>query len=84
MAIRALISPITSKDSSVNVAMPTPQIIGTKLRYTALVCLSPIITRDRTTVNSGIVALTESKENKLLNKQKVRRYYIGITMFIYD
>lgn len=61
VAINALIRPTTSKDSSVSVAIPTPVMIGTKLRYTLVVCFSLSMIRDSNTVNSGIVAFTEKK-----------------------
>lgn len=56
--MRALIRPIISKEISVTVAIPTPVIMGSRLRYTSVGCFSPKKTRVRTTVNSGIVALT--------------------------
>lgn len=56
--IRAANKPIKSKDISVMVAIPTPNIIGIKLRYTRFGCFSPNSKRVNVTVNNGIVALT--------------------------
>lgn len=57
-------SPIMSKLISVSVAMRTPVMIGTRLKYTVIVCFSFIMIRDRTTVKRGIVAFTiRDKEN---------------------
>lgn len=55
----AEMSPTMSKEISVRVAIKTPEMIGTKLTYTDVGCFSFMITRERTTVNSGIVAFTE-------------------------
>lgn len=57
---KALMRPTMSKLISVKVAMATPPIIGIKLKYTLKVCFSPIITRDKITVKSGIVAFTKN------------------------
>lgn len=64
VAISALIRPITSNDSSVSVAIPTPVMIGTRLRYTVVVCFSLRMIRDSNTVNSGIVAFTTIKNSR--------------------
>lgn len=63
--IKADIRPIISNEISVKVAIPTPVIIGTKLRYTSDGCFSLNIRRDRITVNRGIVALTEKKKSSV-------------------
>lgn len=54
----ALIKPTMSNEISVKVAIATPVIIGTKLRYTSVGCFSRNSKRVKITVNSGIVALT--------------------------
>lgn len=56
--MRALIRPSMSNEISVTVAIATPVMIGSRLRYTSVGCFSPKKRRVRTTVNSGIVALT--------------------------
>jgi len=61
--MRALIRPIMSKEISVTVAIPTPVMMGSRLRYTSVGCFSPKKMRVSTTVNSGIVAFTEGEEN---------------------
>lgn len=53
--------PTMSKLISVNVAIKTPVMIGTKLTYTCSVCFSFMMIRERTTVKSGIVAFTKRK-----------------------
>lgn len=60
--IRALIRPIMSKEISVTVAMPTPVMMGSRLRYTSVGCFSPKKRRVRMTVNSGMVALTKRNQ----------------------
>lgn len=56
--INADIKPIILKEISVIVAIPTPVIIGIKLKYTNVGCFSRNIKRVKITVNKGIVALT--------------------------
>jgi hypothetical protein len=61
--MRAEMSPTMSKEISVRVAIKTPEMIGTKLTYTDVGCFSFMITRERTTVKSGIVAFTKSLQS---------------------
>lgn len=59
--IKADIKPNISNEISVTVAIPTPVMIGIKLRYTSVGCFSLNISRVKITVNNGIVALTETE-----------------------
>lgn len=67
----ALIRPTISNEISVTVATATPVMMGNRLRYTSVGCFSPKKTRVRTTVNSGIVALTtyvhEEEDKTVIN-----------------
>lgn len=62
VADRAQISPVISNDNSVIVAIPTPVMIGIKLKYTDVACFSLKKIRVKITVNNGIVALTKTNQ----------------------
>lgn len=70
VADSAQINPNISNDISVIVAIATPVIIGTKLKYTDVACFSLKNIRVNITVNNGIVALTR-KCKKKKTKQKL-------------
>lgn len=61
VADNAQISPSISNDSSVMVAIATPVIIGTKLKYTDVACFSLKKILVKITVNNGIVAFTADR-----------------------
>lgn len=81
---RAHIIPMPSYDSSVMVAIVTPVMMGTRLKYTLFVCFSPIINLDRITVKSGIVALTVKERSQVrCYITKVRLYLTRLIVYLY-
>lgn len=72
VADNAQISPSISNDSSVMVAIATPVIIGTKLKYTDVACFSLKKILVKITVNNGIVAFTADRTH-LCHMQREER-----------